>query len=140
MTFAEVTEPGYTSVELRATAPPLPLGYLTDGAVYYDVNTTAEYSAPVTVCLPFDPDAYDLPARLLHHNGTEWVDISLVADETAGTICGDAESLSPFAIVAGDSTVAPETSIPIKPDAVTPLPVGRPSASPPPTRRRASSA
>ena len=123
MTFTEVSEAGYTSVETRDTAPPLPLGYLTAGAVYYDLNTTAEYSAPVTVCLPFDPNAYELPARLLHHDGTEWIDVSLTADETAGTICGDVESLSPFAIVAGDATVAPDTTIPIKPDAVTPEPV-----------------
>ena len=113
----------HVPVELRDTAPPLPLGYSTDGAVYYDLNTTAEYSAPVTVCLPFDPNAYGAaraPAPPRRHR----VDRRL-ADRrrVAGTICGEVESLSPFAIVAGDATVAPDTTISIKPDAVTPEPV-----------------
>ena len=55
VTFAQVTVPGFTTASQLQTAPALPEGYVSAGAQYYDVSTTAEYSAPVTVCLPYSP-------------------------------------------------------------------------------------
>ena len=57
-------------------------------------------------------------SRLLHHDGTEWVDVTLTADAVAGMVCGEVESLSPFAIAAGTALVVPETTIGSGPDAV----------------------
>ena len=118
--FAQVSVPGYTSITAVGTAPALPAGYLAAGAAYYDITTTAEYSAPVTVCLPYDGAAYSLPVRLLHHDGTVWVDVTLTVDPVAEVACGVADGLSPFAVVAADATVVPETTIVYGPDATTP--------------------
>ncbi len=121
VTFAEVSVPGYTELASIGNAPALLPGYVTTGAAYYDVSTTAEYSSPVTVCLPYNPADYSLPVRMLHHNGEIWVDITLSVDEIAHVICGAADGLSPFAVAAGDTTVVAETTIESGPDALTPL-------------------
>ena len=120
VTFASVSVAGYTSLAALESAPALPAGYVAAGARYYDVDTTAEYSAPVTVCLPYEPSAYDLPVRVLHHDGTAWVDVTLSTDASTGIACGVADGLSPFAIAAADATVVPETAIVSGPDASTP--------------------
>ena len=125
VTFAQVSVPGYTSIAAVGTAPALPTGYLSAGAAYYDITTTAEYSAPVTVCLDYDAADYSLPVRILHHDGTEWIDITLTVDPVAEVACGVADQLSPFAIAAADATVVPETTIVDGPDASTPSSTAR---------------
>ena len=48
VTFAEVTADGITSVAPVGNAPALPAGYLAAGAGYYDIDTTAPGTGPVT--------------------------------------------------------------------------------------------
>ena len=116
ITFAEVDAEGTTTVEALASPPALPDGYLDTGATYYGITTTAGYSGPVTICLPAGAAAD--PARLLHHDGTTWVDITLTAE--AGQVCGQADTLSPFAVATGSELVVPETTIDSAPASVSP--------------------
>ena len=122
VTFAEVSVPGYTSVAVPASSPALPEGYQSAGARYFEVSTTAEYSAPVTVCLPYNPSDYTLPVRILHHDGSLWSDVTLTTDAATGQACGVADGLSPFAIAAGSALVVPETTIISGPDLSTQMP------------------
>ena len=120
VTFAQVTAPGFTTVSALGAAPALPEGYVTDGAVYYDVSTTAEYGAPVTVCVPYNEAAYTpLPVRVLHHDGTEWTDVTV--STMAGMACGVTDTLSPFAVAAGTALVVPETTLESGPESPSPL-------------------
>lgn len=99
--FFEVTLAGSTTIDVLNGAPLLPAGYLLAGGQYYDINTTAEYGTPVTICVPFNPaDFPDSAVRLLHYDGNAWVDITTTSDP-AGTVCGVTEGFSPFALVTG---------------------------------------
>ena len=105
LTFADVTAAGVTSVSTLspADAPELPNGYFTDGALYYDVSTTATFLGQVTVCLPYT--GLDEP-HLLHYDGG-WIDVTL--ELQGALVCGVVSSLSPFAIAETD--IAPNTNI-----------------------------
>jgi parallel beta-helix repeat protein len=111
VTFGDVTAAGGTSVAALSSTPPLPAGYLTTGAVYYDISTTATYSAPVTVCISYTPGTPAEPVRLLHFDGTSWVDVTTTSDPLAGLVCGEPGSLSPFALATGTASVVPDTTI-----------------------------
>ena len=54
-------------------------------------------------------------ARLLHHDGSEWVDITLT--DQGGVLCAEVTSLSPFAVVESTSAVVPQTIIQTAPPA-----------------------
>ena len=107
LTFASVTAPGVTSVStLPAGADPtLPEGYLTAGALYYDVSTTATFVGDVTVCLPYAGVAN---AHVLHFDG-QWVDVT--TEQQGALVCGVVSSLSPFAVAEASAQVAPDTTI-----------------------------
>ena len=46
------------------TPPALPAEYLQAGATYYDIDTTAVFVAPVTVCVSYDATSVAEPVRL----------------------------------------------------------------------------
>jgi hypothetical protein len=119
LTFAEVTIAGTTTVDAQATAPALPDGYVQTGALYYDVNTTAAFSAPVTACFAYDPMSLDEPVRLLHYDGAAWTDVTISADPALGRVCGEVDSFSLFAVATGTASVVPETTIHSSPPATT---------------------
>lgn len=119
VTFASISAAGLTTAETLASTPPLPNGYLQAGALYYDITTTAAYTAPVTVCLSYVPGSVAEPARLLHFDGSVWVDVTTTNDPIAGLVCGEPGSLSPFAIATGTAAVVPDTTITSGPPAFT---------------------
>jgi|GEM_PF-3162244 len=119
VTFASVTAEGATTVAVLASPPPLPGGYLQAGALYYDLTTTANYIAPVTVCLTYLPGSVAEPVRLLHFDGSAWVDVTTTHDPIVGLICGAPNSLSPFAIVTQTATAELDTTIVTGPPAFT---------------------
>jgi parallel beta-helix repeat protein len=116
-TFSTVTATGTTVVAVPDTSPPLPDGYLALGASLYDINTTAEFGAPVTVCLP--QGAVPDPARLLHFENGAWVDVTLTVDGS-GRLCGQVAGLSPFAVATATAAAVPGTTILSGPPASTP--------------------
>ncbi|MEW6683481.1 MAG: SBBP repeat-containing protein [Nitrospirota bacterium] len=101
VTFASVTVPGKTTVTTNSTGPTPPAGFqLGDPPTYYDITTTAAYTAPVTVCLNYDPVQYSDPTalRLLHYEADAWTDVTTTNDTTTNMICGEVSSLSPFIV------------------------------------------
>ena len=121
VTFASVATAGNTTADVMPGGPALPVGYLAAGASYYDIDTTAGYTAPVTVCLTYLPGSLAEPARLLHWDAdtSSWVDITTSGDPVAGEVCGVTDSLSPFALATGTTLVVPETTIESGPAATT---------------------
>ncbi len=121
VTFASVATAGNTTADVVPGGPALPVGYLAAGASYYDIDTTAGYTAPVTVCLTYVPGSLAEPVRLLHWDAdtSSWVDITTSGDPVAGEVCGVTDSLSPFALATGTTLVVPETTIESGPAATT---------------------
>ena len=116
VTFPEVTADGTTALAALDGASPVPADYFQAGALYYDLSTIAQFTAPVTVCLAYNPGSFSEPARLLHHDGSAWTDITTTNNPDTGLVCGEAESLSPFAIAAANPDMAPKTTILTGPD------------------------
>ncbi|MBK8903182.1 MAG: right-handed parallel beta-helix repeat-containing protein [Anaerolineaceae bacterium] len=100
VTFSQVDVEGTTTVDVLASPPTLPEGYLEVGSLFYDVDTTAVFSGNITVCLGYNPADFAAPGdlQLLHHDGTNWVDVTVSNDTVNGVICGGVTSLSPFSL------------------------------------------
>jgi hypothetical protein len=113
ITFDEVTEGGETTLQVVdpntvADAPMPPAGFsLGDPPLYYEIDTTATFTGPVTVCFNYGGVTFASGTpRLLHYDEDlqSWVDITTSVDLTATTICGLTSSFSPFAIAASQVT------------------------------------
>jgi hypothetical protein len=110
LTFSEVTADGNTIVVTSAGGPPPPTGFKVVGLsaqpVYYDINTTATFSGPVTVCIKYDETQVhgtESKLKLTHHDGTGFVDVTTSLDVANNVICGTTTALSPFAIMEPES-------------------------------------
>jgi hypothetical protein len=110
--FDEVVTSGDTTATVLASVPSAPNDFQL-GNLNYDINTTASFNGSVTVCLNYDPASFTDPldVRLLHFDGSDWVDVTSSNDPLTGQVCGVVTSLSPFgvAVPAGDTT-PPDTS------------------------------
>jgi hypothetical protein len=104
ITFDNVVSPGTTSATPVTTTSPTyvaPANFsLGDPPTYFDIATTAQFSGSVEICLPYDPMAFAFGAkpRLFHFTNNQWADITTSVNTLTGQICGDATSLSPFAL------------------------------------------
>lgn len=101
LTFEEITEGGYTGLQIGAEGPPSPDGFAAgEPQTYYDLNTTAGSEGPVTVCVDYSGTifAYEDRLRLFHFEDGAWVDVTTSLDEANQMICGSVSSLSPFAV------------------------------------------
>ncbi|CAN5589252.1 hypothetical protein BH23CHL5_BH23CHL5_20410 [soil metagenome] len=107
MTFENVISAGQTFITVEYSPPSLPAGYSLDGALFFDISTTALFEGSIEICLSYDPDAFENAAELalLHYDGDAWQDVTIFNDPISGEICGSVNSLSPFAIV---QAAAPE--------------------------------
>jgi parallel beta-helix repeat protein len=110
VTFFNVATPGRTTIALES-ASTVPDGYVAAGARFYDINTTAGYTAPVTVCIGYDPAAYTNFVGLLHFAGGAWSDVTTSSDPFGGQVCGVVNSLSPFAIAELTPENSPDTQL-----------------------------
>jgi parallel beta helix pectate lyase-like protein len=97
VTFSQVTTSGNTTS--TTGGPATPSGFQVDGIIY-DISTTAGFTAPVTVCLPFN-SVFDHNPRLFHFENPPlaWVDRTISVDTLAGLVCGTVPSLSPFVVL-----------------------------------------
>ncbi len=105
LTFDTVTAAGDTTVEVidpqaDPDAPEPPAGFsLGDPPIYYEIDTTAVFNGPVTVCFNYAGIDFGLSTpRLFHYESGAWVDITTDVDPGTSTICGVTTSFSPFAI------------------------------------------
>ena len=118
VTFPAVGAAGatYASPIDPATAGQLPNGYLSTGALAFELQSTASYTGPVVVCfqLPSLTPAAFTTLAVLHDNGSGLVDVTvhgLPSNATTKTICGSVPSFSPF-LIARKSTVVADTAPP----------------------------
>jgi hypothetical protein len=113
--FDTVTSEGETTLQLidpstAPEAPAPPAGFqLGDPPLYYEIDTTATFTGPVTVCFDYAGVTFSSGTpRLLHFDEDlqSWVDITSSLDEANSRICGITSSFSPFAIAASQATTS----------------------------------
>jgi hypothetical protein len=110
LTFANVTEPGVTSLTTSSTGPAAPFGFQQGSPlVYYNLSTTATYTGSITICINYAGVTFtSLPPQLFHYTGGAWVLLPVVATTAPTTVCGTTTSLSPFALF--QPTASPTTT------------------------------
>ncbi|MBI4580506.1 MAG: hypothetical protein HY718_12435, partial [Planctomycetes bacterium] len=144
VTFAGVTITGQTHLLVTTAGPAAPDGFRVVGSAgqarYFDIATTAEFTPPITVIVPYDPIAFQGPEsglRLLHFLNDGTADsllptsritqpdppgnVTLEILAATDRIRGEVQHLSPFVVVEAFST-----------------PPAPPTVVAPPTRTRAS--
>jgi len=104
--FDSVQTGGTTAVTTSATPPAgvdaaPPQFKVTSPPVYYNVETSAVFSGPVTLCFSWVEGQIhnESSARLYHYEQGAWRDVTLGAPDTVNNkVCGVVTSLSPFGI------------------------------------------
>jgi hypothetical protein len=100
ITFASVTSEGTTNVTATSIPQNPPVGFSFAG-LNFDITTTATFTAPITVCFSVpaitDPTTFS-NLSLLHSENGVLVDRTISRDFDSTTICGQVDSLSPFAL------------------------------------------
>jgi MBG domain (YGX type) len=100
LTFANVTQPGVTSLTTSPTGPAPPAGFQPGSpVVYFNLSTTATYTGSITICINYAGVTFtSLPPQLFHYTNGAWVLLPLVATGAPTTVCGITATLSPFAL------------------------------------------
>jgi hypothetical protein len=101
VTFSDVTQAGNTTFGTTGPGAPPPTGFrLGSPATYYEIDTTAGFSGPVTACINYSGITFGNTSklRLFHFESGAWADVTASLDPTKMAICGIVTSLSPFAI------------------------------------------
>lgn len=101
VTFGDISTPGMTTVVSSGSGPAAPSGYaLGLPATYFEIGTTAGYSGEITVCINYAGTTFPAGTepRLMHYEGSGWVDRTTSLDGANSTVCGIVSSLSPFAV------------------------------------------
>ena len=90
-----------TAIEAAVTPLDVPGQFSLDGALAYDITTTASVNGPINLCFNAsnvaDPLVFST-LRVLHGENGVWVDRTTTRDFSTGTICAVTSSLSPFAV------------------------------------------
>jgi hypothetical protein len=104
VTFSEVTGEGVTTIMRDDDPPYVPTGFEFDYD-FYELNTTAEVTGPVSICMTYtDEEVPPGPAEadlfILHYDEVAqlWEDITTSHDTANNIICGETDSLSPVAL------------------------------------------
>jgi hypothetical protein len=106
VTFGTVSTAGTTTLSMVTSGPPPPTSFrLGTLQVYYDLNTTATFSGPITICFTYDDTQFrrENALRLFHYSGSTWTNVTTTLDTTGNVICGTTTSLSPFVVVEPDA-------------------------------------
>jgi hypothetical protein len=115
--FSEVTSAGQTTVITSGAGQPPPTGFkLGTPPTYYNISTTATFTAPVEVCINWTEGQFNNEnnLKLWHFDGIVWTDLTTSLDTVNNVICGLTNSFSEFAIFEKKQVVA---TIDIKPNA-----------------------
>ena len=103
VTYYSVDEEGATELTTSEEGSTPPEGFmLGDPPTYYEITTTAEVSGTITVCVDYSGVSYgnEEELRFYHYEDGDWVDVTKEPVDTENDIiCGEVNSLSPFAIV-----------------------------------------
>jgi len=123
ITFSMVDAAGDTFAVVMSGATPQPPGYRHGTPpLWAQLSTTARYSGPVTICMPWREGQFEQEStiRVMRWEGGSWVDRTLSRDEGENRICARAESLeySAFLVVeAGfqfSGFLAPVEPVPVR--------------------------
>ena len=103
VTFNEITLSGTTSITTSNTGPETPTGFEVAG-VYFDITTTATYTGPIQIAIPYDENLVignEEDLKIMHWNpdAQRWTDITTWVDTANNIIYGQAASLSIFAVM-----------------------------------------
>jgi hypothetical protein len=101
VSFAHVIAGGNTTVTPQSAGMAPPSGFRFGAPpVWYDISTTAQYVAPIVVCITYDAGQFGNPSavKLFHFENGRWVDRTVSIDEANRVVCGSVSSLSPFAL------------------------------------------
>ena len=103
ITFSQVDTAGATTITASSDGPlPHTAFTLTNPQVYYEIETTADFTGTARVCLGWSEGqvADELTVSLFHYTGNEWVEITEAAsrDTVGNRLCGITTSFSPFAL------------------------------------------
>jgi len=114
VTFSNVSGSGSTTataIDPNASGP-APSGYsfCTDCPAY-DISTTATYTPPVTVCITAPNVSSTSNLKLLHFETSSWIDRTVSVNPSTKTVCGNVNSLSPFAVAQAASPTAASGTI-----------------------------
>ncbi|HEY6385579.1 MAG TPA: VCBS repeat-containing protein, partial [Candidatus Acidoferrum sp.] len=117
LTFSDVTQAGLTTLNTSSAGPTPPTGFLLGNPpTYYNLNTTALFSGPISICVNYSTIAFLNPAalHLFHFDNGAWDDVTSSLDTGDFTICGSVNSLSPFMI--GEEEYTAQIQQPINAD------------------------
>ncbi len=109
VTFSSVTQAGITSLATSSTGPAPPFGFqLGNPPTYFDLTTTAQFVAPIQVCVNYTGVSYpdESQLELFHNEGGQWVNQTVSLDTVNHVVCASVTSLSPFAILQPTSSAA----------------------------------
>ena len=114
VTFSQILAggTGYVSSQTISSPAPLPDGYTLVGDVY-DLDTIANYSGSITVCIDYDESdvsGSESNLKLFHYTGGVWQQLSSSVDSGNNRVCGTTTSLSPFGIGGGGSALPASSS------------------------------
>lgn len=106
VTFDQVDTAGITQIGVVGVdgAPPPPGSFEIIGGeepLIYQIDTDAEWSGAVEICLAYDEASLtrsETSLKILHFNGEHWEDVTTSHDLVNDVICGESTSLSPFAV------------------------------------------
>jgi hypothetical protein len=102
ITFDQVSSSGTTTLATSSTGPIPPSGFtLGYPPTLYDIETTAGYSGNIRVCINYSNIYFENEneLKLYHYETPAWVDrTELPIDTTNNIICGNVNTLSPFAL------------------------------------------
>jgi hypothetical protein len=102
VTFGQIDQAGHTTLTVtQATSQIVPGDYAIVGTpLFYELRTTAAFSGPITVCLPYSgvPEPEESSLRLLHEERGALRDITTSVDTTNNRVCGVTTSLSQFMV------------------------------------------
>ena len=101
VTFTEVEASGRTWAYSGGRYSGVPTEFrLSESAVFVDINTDADYSGPIEVCLSYDESQYpeEENIKLLHEEAGGFVDVTTFVDTAGDRVCGEVTGLSAFVV------------------------------------------
>ena len=114
VTFTQVTQNGLTSVTLddTSTGPAPPANFqLGNPPVYYDFSTTAGFTAPIQICIPYGNVSNPSGVVLMHFENGAWMNRTVSNDIVHHIVCASVSSLSPFAAFESQTVTQSPTSL-----------------------------
>ena len=111
ISFGEVTSSGETTVDKLLGTPAIPGNFylLNDPTFVYDIETTAVFVPPIEVCIPYDepdPSIDETSIRLMHEEGSTYVDRTTSLDTVNNIVCAEVDSLSAFVVASSEGSTS----------------------------------